>query len=195
MRGEDPEHNAGKQHERINQTCISSAVPSSYKCDVGDRSNNIAVVLNLLSATAANDDNDKDDSTTSASSDVDIDGGDAAQFAHIIRQEVTRVQVLSQLHLCPSGKQQWQRKLRHKLIIIINHNRNQIQEGQLGSQVQLCQTARFQVQSGCGCGGHTFVIDSISSSSNSSISDKPLEFGYCLVGGDQPATVDYWFLQ
>lgn len=115
MRGEDIEHNPRKQHERINKIRIissSTAFPSSYKCGVGDGSNvgdgkNIAVLLNLLSATAANDDDDdKDDRATSASSDVNFDGGDAAQFAHIIRQEVTRVQVLSQFQLCQSGKQQ-----------------------------------------------------------------------------------------
>lgn len=102
MRGEDIEHNPRKQHERINKNRIiigSSAIPSSYKCGVGDSgSDDVVVLLNLLSATAPND---EDDSSTS---DVNFDGGDAAQFAHIIRQEVTRVQVLSQFQLCQSSE-------------------------------------------------------------------------------------------
>lgn len=110
MRGEDIEHNPRKQHKRINENRIisrSSTIPSSYKCGVvGDRSNggDGAVLFNLLSATTTNDNNDDDKDSSTTSSGVNFDSSDTAQFAHIIRQEVTRVQVLSQFQLCQSGE-------------------------------------------------------------------------------------------
>lgn len=126
--GEDPEHDARQRDERIDDD-------DGEGCVNGDKPE---IIRRLLST--AFDDDDADATTT------ELDDVDAAQFAHIRRQEVTRLQVLPRIvQLCQQQQQHHQQQQsaaieaecggRHFVL-----DRGQIQKGQqLGTQVQLCQ--------------------------------------------------------
>lgn len=93
-------------------------------------------------STASDDDDDADSDAT-----TELDDDDAAQFAHIRRQEVTRLQVLPRIcQLCQQQQQQHQQSAAVEEWFEFRGgqqrvlDRGQIEKGQLGTQVQLCQT-------------------------------------------------------
>lgn len=94
----------------------------------------------MLSTASDDDDDDADSDAT-----TELDDGDAAQFAHIRRQEVTRLQVLPRIcQLCQQQQQQQSTAVEEWFEFRGGQqrvlDRGQVEKGQLGTQVQLCQT-------------------------------------------------------